>query len=409
MKTNKLLILGIGNVALKYLEEALAPYNLEPVVMGERNDRPAQTWDSFSPTRFHAVALEAQSIERYLANHSELRQRICAVTTLFDEQWPLVETVALKQGWAYPGHAVVRLSDKSTAATCARALSPPTYPFDACAPERLAAILDSGHGAWIVKPACCSGGEAVGRITGGPSALSQIRVHLARHFALQAQRWLLQPCLEGTLISFEGYMAQAVLHRVGISRRTRIGLTEVANRFPANHCITAQQQALGWEGLQQMFAVAGYRDGWFHCECIVGPSGLHLIDANAGRIGGATVLEQAALAMGVLPHELLAHVLLLPLPQLQRRLPALRPANLETLGVWYGLAETAVLQTLELAPQSARHTRFAKDGAVVPPVGTSDYAWVGMFSGFEADVLTGLNNLRLITDRGPMAPAFSLD
>lgn len=409
MKNNKVLILGIGNVALKYLEEALAPYELEPVVMGDRSDRPAQTWDSFSPSRFHTVALEAHSIGQYLANHPDLRQQIRAVTTLFDEQWPLVEAVALKHGWAYPGHAVVRLSDKATAATYARALSPPTYPFDACDPESLVQCLENSEGDWIIKPACCSGGEAVGRITRGPSALGRIRVHLARHFALQAQRWLLQPCLEGTLISFEGYMAQAVLHRVGISRRTRIGLTEVANRFPANDRITAQQQALGWESLEQMFAGAGYRDGWFHCECIVGPAGLHLIDVNAGRIGGATVLEQVALASGVLPHELLAHVLLLPLPQLQCRLPALRPATLDTLGVWYGLAETAVLQTLELAPQTARHTRFARDGAVVPPIGTSDYAWVGMFSGLEADVLTGLNGLRLLTDRGPMAPVFSLD
>lgn len=409
MKNNKLLILGIGNVALKYLEDALAPYDLEPLVMGDRSDRPAQAWDSFSPARFHSVALHAHSIEQYLAHHADLRTQICAVTTLFDEQWPLVEAVALKHGWAYPGHTFARLSDKAIVATYARALSPPTYPFDASDPQALSEVLNNGEVDWIIKPACCSGGEAVGRIPAGPSALGKVRVHLARHFALQAQRWLLQPCLEGTLISFEGYMAQAVLHRVGISRRARIGLTEVANRFPANDRITAQQQAFGWQSLEQMFAIAGCRDGWFHCECIVGPGGLHLIDANVGRIGGATVLEQVALATGVLPHELLAHVLLLPLPQLQRRLPALRPAVLDTLGVWYGLAEGAVLQGIELGPQAARHTRFAPEGALVPPVGTSDYAWVGMFSGLEADVLNGLNGLRLITDRGAVAPAFSLD
>ena len=409
MINNKLLILGMGNVALKYAEHALAPYGLEPVVMGDRKGRPVEAWASFSPARFHDVPLEAQAIARYLASQPALRQQICAVTTLFDEQLPLVEAVAFEQGWAYPGPAAVRLSDKATAATHAQALSPPSHAFDAGDPDTLASVVDADGTAWIIKPACCSGGEAVGRIAGGTGALGQIRVHLARHFHVQAERWLLQPCLEGELVSFEGYMEAGVLHRVGLSRRTRMGLTEVANRFPAQHCLTAEQQARGWAGLEGLFARAGYRDGWFHCECIAGPAGLHLIDANAGRIGGATVLEQVALAGGISPADLLAHVLLLPLPLFQPRRLAWQAHPKATLGVWYGLAQAAVLTGIELGPHAAWHTRFARDGAVVPPVGTSDYAWVGMFSGQEPDVLRGLEGLRLLTDRGPVAPAYSLD
>jgi hypothetical protein len=355
------------------------------------------------------VPLEAEAIIGYLEHHPALRERVCAVTTLFDELFPLVETVALKQGWAYPGPAAVRLSDKATAATHAQALSPPSYPFSASDPESLPPVLGADTGEWIVKPACCSGGEAVGRITGGPGIVERIRVHLARHVHLQTERWLLQPCLEGTLVSFEGYVEAGVLNPIGVSRRTRAGLTEVANRFPANGALSTELRVQGWNGLEALFARAGYRDGWFHCECIAGSAGLHLIDANAGRIGGATVLEQVALACALPPAQLLAHVLLLPLPRFQPQLPP-RPHTLApTLGVWYGLAQAAVLTGVELGPHLATHTRFARDGAVVPPLGSSDYAWVGMFSGREEAVLSDLQHLRLLTDRGPVPPAYGLD
>ncbi|WP_263263747.1 hypothetical protein [Pseudomonas sp. RIT-PI-S] len=408
MANNKLLILGIGNVALKYLEQALAPFGLEPVVMGDKRSRPGDTWATYSPARFHSVALERQAVSRYLNDHAQLREEICAVTTLFDELMPLVQALALEHGWDYPGPAAVRLSDKGTAATCAQALSPPSYPFTACNPDSLAEVLEHPGSDWVIKPACCSGGEAVGRIASGPGAVGRVRVHLARYFHINAEQWLMQPCLEGLLVSFEGFMQGGALHRMGVSRRSRIGLTEVANRFPAQG-IAPEHLAQGWSGIEQLFSRGGYRDGWFHCECIVGPAGIHLIDTNAGRIGGATVLEQIALACGVLPAELLAHVLLLPLPGFCPRLSACCHDLTPTLGVWYGLAEQAVLTGIELGPHLARHTRFARDGAVVPPIGTSDYAWVGMFSGREADVLDGLRALRLHTDRGPALPAYSLD
>ncbi|MBA1288559.1 hypothetical protein [Pseudomonas japonica] len=80
-----------------------------------------------------------------------------------------------------------------------------------------------------------------------------------------------------------------------------------------------------------------------------------------------------------------------------------------TPGVWYGLPEAAVLSGIEVVCCSARHTRFAVDGASVPAIGTSDYAWVGMLSGQEAEVLASLATLRLYTDRGPALPAYNLD
>ena len=409
MTNRKILILGIGNVALKYLEQALLPYGLEPVVFGERRARPAEVWSHVAPSRFHDVPLERAAIERYLGQHRRLAASICAVTTLFDEVFPLVQAVAVAHGWDYPGEALAQLSDKGAVAELAGELSPPSHPFTAGDPEALSQVLARAGHDWVVKPACGSGGEAVGHITGGEGAVGRIRVHLARHFHLNVERWVLQRRLEGVLVSFEGYLQGGMLHPVGLSRRSRIGLTEVANRFPADDSLGPEQLTAGWAGLSALFKRSGWRDGWFHCECITGPAGLYLVDVNAGRIGGATVLEQVALACDVMPAELLAHVLLLPLAHFYPALPRGGETLTPTLGVWYGLPEAAVLNGVEVTSSAARHTRFAADGAAVPAIGTSDYAWVGMFSGREADVMAGLATLRLFTDRGPAVPAYSLD
>ncbi|MBA1288560.1 hypothetical protein [Pseudomonas japonica] len=232
MTDRKLLILGIGNVALKYLEQALAPYGLQPVVFGDRLGRPAEVWDNLPLSRFHDVALEYAAVERYLRQHAGLAESICAVTTLFDELFPLVEAVAKAHGWDYPGSALARLSDKAVVAELAGELSPQSHAFTACDPEALADVLAVPGLDWVVKPACGSGGQAVGHITGGMGAVGKIRVHLARHFHLNAERWILQQRLEGVLVSFEGYLQGGRLNPVGVSRRSRIGLTEVANRFP---------------------------------------------------------------------------------------------------------------------------------------------------------------------------------
>lgn len=409
MTDRKLLILGIGNVALKYLEQALAPYGLQPVVFGDRQARPAEVWDNLPLSRFHDVPLEYGAVERYLQRHTALAQSICAVTTLFDELFPLVEAVAMANGWDHPGAALARLSDKGVVAELASEFSPQSHPFTAADPEALADMLSTPGGDWVVKPACGSGGEAVGHITGGAGAVGKVRVHLARHFHLNAEHWILQQRLEGVLVSFEGYLQGGRLNPVGLSRRSRIGLTEVANRFPANASLPPEQLARGWACLTQLFERSGWQNGWFHCECIAGPAGLHLVDANAGRIGGATVLEQVALACNVMPAELLAHVLLLPLAHFYPALPRLNKPLKTTLGVWYGLPEAAVLSGIELDCHLARHTRFAADGAAVPAVGSSDYAWVGMLSGQEPEVLASLATLRLHTNRGPALPAYSLD
>lgn len=409
MANDLLLILGIGPVALKYLEPALAAHDLEPLVLGQKRQLPAQTWQSFSPSRFHDVALTQMDIEGFLERHPLLRQRIRAVTTLFDEQLPLVESIARAHDWAYPGPAAVRLSDKSTVSMYAGRFSVPSEVFSVHEPERLEPWLAEPGSRWIVKPGRCSGGHAVAQIDGGPSALDKLRVHLSHYYPSTADSWILQPRLEGELISFEGYMLHGQLNRAGISHRSRIELTEAANRFPATAGLDSVHLEEGWAALARLFKRAGFDNGWFHSECIASPAGLWLIDANPGRIGGATILEQVALAWGYLPAELLAHVLLLPLSEKEPSLQAMHAKPIPTLGVWYGLWTSARFQGVNLPPSPARHTQFAVEATAVPAMGTSDYAWVGLVSGEEQDVRQCLAGLTIDTDQGPASPAYRLD
>ncbi len=52
------------------------------------------------------------------------------------------------------------------------------------------------------------------------------------------------------------------------------------------------------------------------------------------------------------------------------------------------------------------HTPIANVGSVIQPIGTSDYAWVGMLTGYADVVAREIGQVRVLTDRGPRSPVF---
>ena len=118
---------------------------------------------------------------------------------------------------------------------------------------------------------------------------------------------------------------------------------------------------------------SGLRNGYFHCEYLVAADESYLIDANVGRIGGGTIVEQIALAYQLDPIDIMEHVILLPLGR-SRRLPfynSSRPLT-RTMGFWYGLESAGVvLGAIPPSDSVCSHTQFAEPGGLVPAVGTS--------------------------------------
>lgn len=410
----KMLILGIGCVSLKYLAQALQPYGYRPVVLARLAQFSEQIQSHFEDLEVHDVDIgSSAAVLAYLHDHRVAFSDVVAITSLFDEQFPLVETLAAEFDWASPGHVVARLSQKNSVLSLIPEYSPPSVCFTS---ENLHCLDLSPLEAWgeklVIKPALSSGGLGLGHLTGREQLHQHLTEHLAQSGLGAETEWILQQEVSGRLLSYEGYVDAGWVRRLGISSRSRIGFTEVASRYPADDSLSQAIIARGWDCIESLIRRGDYQYGYFHCEFIQTDTSVYLVDANIGRIGGATVLEQVALAHHICPHQLLAHVLLLPL--LRSRCPLSPCANarlepLKTLGIWYGLPVAGNLEQLRLAPVRGQHTQFAAEGSQVPGVGESDYAWVGMLSGLEEEVLLDIHGITLQTDKGVFQPAFSVD
>jgi hypothetical protein len=410
----KLLIVGIGCVSLKYLSRALEPLGYTAVLLARRTNFSAQVQDYLEDIEIHEIdTCPVSDVCAYVRTHPAAFNGITAVTSLFDEQFPLVETLAAEFGWASPGPIPAWLSHKNAVLSLVPEFSPPSVCF--AAPDLDRMPLRQTH-RWgphlLLKPVRSSGGAGVCRLQTGTGLRRAMTAHVSASGLPSSAGWVLQKDISGRLLSFEGFVEAGWVRRLGVSSRSRIGFTEVASRYPAEDDLSQTIISRGWDCIDALVSRARYQYGYFHCEFIQTPTTVHLVDANIGRIGGATVLEQVALAHSIDPHQLLAHVLLLPV--LRGRCPfslcmGARLAPVKTLGIWYGMPESARLKHLSVADIRGRHTQFASDGEEIPRVGESDYGWVGLLSGLEDDVLSDIQSITVRTDEGDFEPAFALD
>jgi hypothetical protein len=410
----KLLITGIGCVPLKYLVQALEPFGYQPVLLARRGAFSEQIQAYLDNVEIHEVDTASLSqVTNYIRSHPAAFNGIVAVTTLFDEQFALVEALAKEFTWAFPGPVLAWLSHKHRVLSLIPEYSPPSLSFNI---RELRSMnlrkVDEWGARLILKPACSSGGLGLRHLRNHGTLKADLAAHLQQSGYGPDTEWVLQQEMSGRLLSFEGFVDTGWVRRLGISSRSRIGFTEVASKYPADDHLSQAIIARGWDCVEALVGRAYYQFGYFHCEFIQTATSVYLVDANLGRIGGATVLEQMALAHSIDPRQLLAHVLLLPV--LRGRCPlslcaSARLAPQATLGIWYGLPEPGCLEHVHLPEIRGQHTQFAVEGSQVPRVGASDYAWVGLFCGLEEQVLADIGRITVRTDKGTFQPAFTLD
>jgi hypothetical protein len=410
----KLLITGIGCVALKYLVQALEPFGYQPVLLARRGAFSEQIQSYLDGIEIHEIdtASISQVID-YIRVHPLAFNGITAVTSLFEEQFTLVEALAKAFDWAGPGPVLAWLSHKHSVLSLIPEYSPPSLGFNA---HELRSVnlrqVDNWGPRLVLKPACSSGGLGLKHLPVSGTLKADLAAHLQHSGYGAGTEWILQQDMSGRLLSFEGFVEAGWVRRLGISSRSRIGSTEVASKYPADDHLSQAIIARGWDCVEALVGRAHYQFGYFHCEFIQTATSVYLIDANIGRIGGATVLEQVALAHSIDPRQLLAHVLLLPLLRASCPLSLCASARLaphRTLGIWYGLPEAGTLERVHLPKVRGQHTQFAVEGSQTPKVGASDYAWVGLLCGQEEDVLSDIHSITVRTDKGTFKPAFALD
>ena len=405
----RLIVVGISCVGAKYLSQAVRFVGLEPVVVADPDRYADQSREALLKcTCLTADITDARSVARALRSRDDLLDSSTFITSPFDEVFPVIDLISTDLGLISPSPVLARLADKALVASLIPEYSPVTVRLDpAELPDDPPSCFPSQE--VVLKPSLCTGGLGITMFR--QDALT--RESLAEAITMSevpgacVRPWLLQQSVDGDLISLEGYFQEGNLHIIGYSRRARIGFTEVINTFPADDTLSAKARARAETAVGVLASRSGFANGYLHCEFLVADEYVYLIDANMGRLGGGVIVEQIALANGLRAKQILAHSLLLPFDP-QSAAPAYKPAaSLPTVIAYhYGLRDGGVVRSVSVpADAECLHTRYVPDGHRVPPVGISDYAWVGMIAGFPADCDSVIDRITICTDNGEQ-PAY---
>lgn len=411
----RILILGIGSVALKYLPSALRTAGYEPVFLLDPADYVGEPRARLLESRtFPAGAGGDERVRRLLESDPSVLENVVAVTGLFDEKYPFIKQIAEKYGLECPADPIIRIADKAEVARLIPEFSPPGFVCTSSSmpgDDKLAATFHE-TGA-VLKPAVATGAEGI--VFFEPHELSRDSLIVAMGENVTANNeggvWVLQQRLHGDLISLEGYASGAEIVPLGFSRRRRVEATEVANSFPADHTLSSRIQQRSMAAIEALVDRAGMSNSYFHCEFLVAGDNCHLIDVNAGRIAGGGIVEQIALSHGVDPGDILVHVLLLGLGGKAEAPAYVEPhERRETLNFSYGLEKGGVVRSIRVPETiSSLHTQFVQPGFQVPPVGVSDYSWIGLLTGLPDEAARDIERVRIETDSGMEVPYYGAE
>jgi hypothetical protein len=406
------LIVGINKVSIKYVCDAIRSAGFEPIL-------------SVDPSGFHGAAkavfegvtcipafTDTDALSGYLKANEALVGKIHSITTFFDELFPVVSEIAETFGFNAPPAVFARLSSKEFVG----GLIPEHVPAESCVALAdgdfvLPWLTPGVKNDVVLKPAVGSGAVATTMLSISadvdPASVIKSAILESGIDDPEGIAWIVQAHCVGDLVSMEGFVQDGRVVFLGLSRRDRVGFTEVANQFPANQLIDQSVRSEIETAVRDLVSRSAFDNGFFHCEFIATPSTAYLIDANMGRLGGASIVEQIALAYDLPPATVLQHVALLPLGLLDATLEY-KPVEecRQTLSYWYCLDHEAIVHDWEVPQMASIHTPIANVGSVIQPIGTSDYAWIGMLTGYAEVVVREIGQVLVHTDRGPRRPVF---
>ncbi|CAI8737236.1 MULTISPECIES: ATP-grasp domain-containing protein [Pseudomonas] len=407
-----ILIVGINKVSIKYVCEAIRGAGFEPILSVDPSGFHGAAKNVFEGVTCIPAFTDRVALSAYLNAHPALVGVIRSITTFFDELFPVVSAIAEEFGFKAPPEVFARLSSKGFVGR----LIPEHVPAETCVSlsdgDVVIPWLTPGQQNDVVlKPSVGSGAVATTLLSiapdADPGAVIRAAILNSGIDDPQDTAWIVQAHCAGDLVSLEGFAQEGRVVFLGLSRRDRVGFTEVANQFPADARMALPVRAKIEKAVRDLIARSGFDNGFFHCEFIANDATAYLIDANMGRLGGASIVEQIALAYDLAPATVLQHVALLPLGLLEAALEY-QPVEScrQTLSYWYCLDHEAVVHDWEIPPMASIHTPIANVGSVIQPIGTSDYAWVGMLTGYADVVAREIGQVRVLTDRGPRSPVF---
>lgn len=353
-------------------------------------------------------------MEKFLEENRLAIGSIAAITSFADSKLVTAYRLAKKFGVAGPDPAILLLADKGSVAQMIPEFSPQSisFPTEKIPLSQIHATINQ-YGAVIIKPSRGTG--ALGAFPIRELLSESIIVELMEKALGKSPagiEWIAQPYIVGTLYSLEGYCQGGQPYYLGFTRRSRIEMTEIADHFPSDDNPLIQKNSkMLYGGIESLIKMSKFQNGYFHCEFLVNNSGAYLIDANFGRIGGGSILEQLAYSFETTPQAIIGHLVSVSLLEENTPSPYMTHPNPKPcLSISYGIQKGGVLENI-FFPKNMKsfHTTIAKTGTYIPSVGTNDYSWIGLISGDPEIVLKEIQEIRLEVDGVLLAPYFYLE
>jgi hypothetical protein len=406
----KIVLVESSCVGADYMGRAVANAGYEPIYLGSRSGSQGDTRAQMRRYRYLECDTSSAPAMASALDAAKLDGVVAALS--FCDTY-IMNAIGLARALGVRSQAPVleRLKDKWEVLRLIPEYSPATIAFEAAAPplEQIRTLL-AEHGGVIVKGRRSSGGLGA-TFSATPSELDAsmstvTRTVIPAHLA--PNLWLAQAVVQGELVSLEGFVSHGVPTFLGFSGRRKVGMSEAMILFPWDDQIAPPARERAKQAVTALIQRSELASGYFHVEFIVSGESALVIDANMGRIGGGGLGQQIALAYGISPVEVHAHLLALALGEPIATPPAFSSAQrTSTASVMYGIPVEARLRAIRApAGIQSMHTVIVDRGELIPPMGTDNYAWVGIASGIAEQVESDVRRLRIETDRGEFAPSF---
>lgn len=405
----KLIFIETSDLGTRYCADAAQLLGFEPIFVTRINSHQGDTkLQLLEQSLIEADTTDAEKI--ILAINEQLKsEEIAGIVTFLDSRLSVAIEVGAKIGVETLDHSLLLIKSKAEVQKLIPEYSPTSFLLDAKCENswvNLNQFLDQhSNSKWILKPALTAGAFGMGYLNheSTPLLVDEIRkaidsIQLPKH--LSNPKWLIQQCVEGDLVSLEGFVINGVIHKLGITGRGKVHLTESRVIFPSKIPYHYHQEPRMLLALEALVSRSGFKNGYFHTEFLFNSKQQAvLIDANFGRIGGGSLLEQISLSYGISESHLAAHVIAVGLPKTAGSLEnKLRPSVKshhelnDTLGVLYGAATEGFLESvlgtdrLSSSLEGVRAARLLDDGQEIPAMGINNWGWVGTLSGRTKDV-----------------------
>ena len=404
-----LLIVGPTLLGCKYIKKACDHLQLNPIIFYSQGD--AKKF--LSRVQSYQIDITSKSKIIALIDSIYLKFNIKYILTMFDELMPIVIEINNIYNFIGPDEVLKNLAHKDFQYKLAKELSPPSLLLSKKNKINISLIerfISDNPTNLILKPSLSAG--AINQHIFYHKVLSKEIIKTIVNDT-QHNTWILQPELNGELVSLEGFVKNSLVTTIGFSKRMRYKFSEMTNYFPVDRILSSSIAKQCKYIVTHIVSSSHMTNGYFHCEFILTDNKPYLIDGNFGRVAGGAILEQIALAYNTSSEHILAHVISTSLKDYDKVNIVYGIMNdkdlVNNISVGYCLEEEATLLSIKLDNQkSVKHTVLIAEGSSFPPAGLSHKSRIGFLTGVEDDVIEALSRLSINTDKGIRKPFYVL-